>query len=250
MEEVINFNTEKAFLEKVHKFNEQWWAERFDVDTSQFQALKLRLLPFEEKLAEMRKKDSPDFNIFRILNVHHYEEVVHTPVLGHLLDPKGDHAQGSLFLDSFFDKVVGMSNFRYLDTQHFEIYEEMSTPYGRLDIVMHYNIGIQDYKLIIENKIYAADQKKQLDRYYRYLSAHLKLPAECMKILYLKPHAAQPSHESINKELYDSLRSQGLLLEVGYKEHIMPWLEGIIGSIESDTVKSFINQYYQIIRSL
>lgn len=111
-------------------------------------------------------------------------------------------------------------------------------------------MAFRNYKLIIENKIYAADQKKQLDRYNQYLSAHLKLPAECMKILYLKPYAAPSSHESIDKDLYDSLRSQGLLLEVGYREHIKPWLEGIIDSIESGTVKSFINQYYQIIRFL
>ena len=44
------------------------------------------------------------FNIFQILRVGHLEVTTHSPILAELLNPKGNHGQGAVFLGRFLEQ--------------------------------------------------------------------------------------------------------------------------------------------------
>ncbi|MGR3485538.1 MAG: PD-(D/E)XK nuclease family protein [Paracoccaceae bacterium] len=80
-----------------------------------------------------------------------------------LLDPRGAHGQGDAFLRAFVDECgfVGLDG---LDRAR--VTREVRTPQGNLDILVHVPGGLD---LVIENKPYAAEGHRQLDRYARWL---------------------------------------------------------------------------------
>jgi hypothetical protein len=50
------------------------------------------------------------FNVFNILGIGHYEVKTHSPMLGELLNPKGRHGQGAMFLRLFLGQF-GITDF-------------------------------------------------------------------------------------------------------------------------------------------
>jgi hypothetical protein len=112
------------------------------------------------------------FNIFRVLGVGHLEVKTHSPLLADLLNPKGRHGQGAVFLDIFLAQL-GISDFNsnkaYTYTERY-IGKVTTTSGGQIDIVVEDG----ESRILIENKIYAGDQPDQLIRYRNYdHKAHL-----------------------------------------------------------------------------
>jgi hypothetical protein len=62
---------------------------------------------YEAALTEARGER---FNIFSILQVDHYEVRTHSPFLAELLNPRGSHGQGAVFLKHFLD-ILAITNF-------------------------------------------------------------------------------------------------------------------------------------------
>lgn len=109
------------------------------------------------------------FNIFNTIGLWSEEVRLHSALIGELLNPNGSHGASSLFLKAFLE-VMGIEE-GYLDYESCspKILERVigsvtEKEGGRIDII------IEDGKhaVIIENKIYAPDQKNQLLRYYNY----------------------------------------------------------------------------------
>lgn len=104
------------------------------------------------------------YNIFKILGIGHYEVRTHSPILGDLLNPKGTHCQGDAFLRLFVTRM-GVATFdtasAKLALEHY-IGAVTERSGGRIDIVISDKSG---NAIFIENKIYAADQVNQLERY-------------------------------------------------------------------------------------
>jgi len=96
--------------------------------------------------------------------------------------------------------------------------------------------------IIIENKIYAGDQEKQLQRYYDYALSKLNSDNNLF-LLYLTPTGKTASDYSMKLEKQDELRSKGILKEISYKNDIIPWLETTIKNTTSEKVKQSIIQY-------
>lgn len=109
------------------------------------------------------------FNIFHILRVGHLEVTTHSPFLAELLNPKGKHGQGATFLRLFLTKF-GIKDFdannATVKLEHF-IGRVTETSGGRVDIFITDGKGSM---ILIENKIYAADQENQIKRYRGYNS--------------------------------------------------------------------------------
>ena len=99
------------------------------------------------------------FNLFNILHVGHYEVPTHSPMLAELLNPKGTHGQGFVFLKHFLVEL----NVHDFDAESARVETEVSIPQGRLDIVI---TDGNRRSIFIENKIYAVLQDKQLERYH------------------------------------------------------------------------------------
>ena len=96
-----------------------------------------------------------DFNVFTCLLEKHDEVKLHSRFIHSLLDINGAHGQGDLFLRLFLQKCglddVGMN------TNNCRVYKE----YNNIDLYM--TDGSRH--IIIENKIYAGPQDRQIERY-------------------------------------------------------------------------------------
>lgn len=109
------------------------------------------------------------FNVFRLCGIDHYE-VWHSKILAEFLNPRGSHGQGSLFLQAFFE-MLGLD----WNPENARVSTEVSSKIGdeavgRLDIF----IEGSDYGIVIENKLFAAEQYEQLERYSKWLCSKYK----------------------------------------------------------------------------
>lgn len=166
------------------------------------------------------------FNIFTTMRIQSDEVKLHSALLAELLNPNGTHQMGSLFLNKFLDEFTNLSlDLSSVKVEIEKYVREISADKekgGRLDIL------ITDKKetIIIENKIYATDQEKQLVRYYNYnKNAH---------IIYLTLDGHSPSAYSCGelnmREHYHCL---------SYEKDIIRWLEDCL----SETIKKPLFHY-------
>src|SRR5690606_29538686 len=137
-----------------------------------------------------------------------------------LLNPKGSHGQKDIFLKLFLN-VFNITGFN-IDTEVKAqvILEEFAGKVnledgtgGRMDIVIKTSNKI----VVIENKVYAPDQNKQLIRYSnKYPNAHL---------IYLTLDGSPPERYSIKcKETNKELKQDLDYYTASYAEDIINWL--------------------------
>lgn len=167
---------------------------------------------------EISRLTGADFNIFRIINVTS-DEVKHSAFLAELLNPKGSHGQGTVFLNLFVQKL-GVIDFS-IETAEVEIEKYIGpvteTTGGRIDIFIDDKMG---HLIVIENKIYADDQQNQLIRYFNYKGAIKK------NLIYLNLTGEDPKPKSkIHKKLNIELKCDEDYIVKSYKTDILKWLE-------------------------
>ena len=246
----ISLNTIKTLFTEYRTLESRFWQSRFEVEQQQFSQFQQRFLPFDRRLQALRQEETPFFNIFDILNIRHYETKVHTPFLCHLLDPDASHEQGALFLDSFFRNVLNLP-FTHDTLSHYKVREELLTDsLGRLDIFMGFIHDDRPKAIVIENKIYAADQEQQLTRYHHYLTDVLSLAPEDYWLFYLTPKGTSPTTNAISAALADQLRQSGCLSTISYHQHITNWLNDCYPRVSSPRVRHTLYQYLITIASL
>ncbi len=118
------------------------------------------------------------FNIFNELSIT-TDEVKHSSILKSLINPNGFHGCGDLFYYSFLKEIkidTQKEEFDWLnDTKNIKIHAEYFIGnrnhknntsvkyYGRIDLLIENSE--KKKAIVIENKIYAKDQDKQLKRY-------------------------------------------------------------------------------------
>lgn len=150
------------------------------------------------------------FNLFRVIGATSDEVKVHSAFIAELLNPKGSHGQGDIFLKLFLREVKIVD----FDLEGASVVIEKyigvktDTSGGRLDICIMNRNGD---KLIIENKIYAGDQENQLIRYSGYN------PRELL-YLTLDGHCPDSSSCGQMKEGVDYTC-------LSYRDDILNWLE-------------------------
>lgn len=239
----------KKFLDDFNALDQRIRLSHVEDEKRLFLDFQNRFLPFDKKMQELRKSETPFYNIFDVLNVRHRETKLHTPFLVNLLDPKASHEQGSLFLDLFLSSVLKLET-SYYEMESFEIWQEYLSPYGQIDILFTFRIENQLKGIVIENKIYAGDQDQQLTRYYTYLTEELKLVDRDILLVYLTTSGRVPSKESMTVELQHSLRELGSLKEIGYYQDIIPWLSNCLPHIKSIQLQQIIIQYIKTLKTL
>ena len=183
---------------------------------------------FREKLAR-----GESFNIFSICGVNHYE-VTHSAIIAEFLDPQGSHGQGLAFFKAFVESL-NLQDFDF-SLNGVEVATEMVTPNGRIDIVISNN---NKQAVIIENKIYASDQWKQLKRYDDFAKTKY---TNGYKILYLTLNGNDPNDDESRKVEY---------ITISYKHHIIDWLLRCKHwAIDKPLIRETLNQYIQHIKNL
>lgn len=207
------------------------------------------LLERENGARQLLRAEAPGFNVFRIIKLDHYETKLHTPLLGHLLDPRASHGQGRLFLDAFFG-ALGHDEQALADISRVVVREEVSTANGRIDLLINYRLAGLARAVVIENKIYAADQPDQLERYVDYLRRIRKLAINQMHVVYLTPQGAKPDSYSVSPRTARALRKHNRLQAWSYRKHIRDLLEEALPRVGAAHVRYQLQQYIQLIKQL
>lgn len=196
-----------------------------------------------KKYEEIAKITGENFNVFKILRLTTNEVRTHSAFIAELLDPKGSHDQGDVFLRLFVEKLklaeidytsVKVEVEKYIGTIS-ENYDEG----GRIDIIVTDGCG---RAIIIENKIYAEDQKNQILRYHKYGEEKHKT---IFNILYLTLYGSDPSSESLNNRTDIDFKC------ISYKSDIILWLESCKEkAVNHPTLREAITQYIDLTKYL
>lgn len=202
----------------------------------------------EIKVSRNKRRESGDmFNIFEILKAEHYEVSTHSAILAELLNPKGSHGCTDLFLKSFLEVLDQKEFFQNLCDVTIEVENSIGAldnnkEYGgRIDLIIHEK---HNSAIIIENKIYADDQDKQLYRYCRYAQSTYKKSI----VLYLTLDGKTPSEKTTKG---DDTKIKVDPQSISYQYHIKRWIENSIEKVYSKTnLQNSLKQYLQVINKL
>lgn len=240
----------KTFFTQYRQFVSDHVKDDVAAQLTSFQKLFSGYRSLKPKLAEINRAEAEYFNIFKVMKLGHLEVRAHTPVLAHLLDPRGTHAQLHLYYNLFVEMVLQEDIFRNYDPAKIEVRTELGTEHGQIDIIIiHHAIG-NPYAIVIENKIYAGDQKDQLVRYKKYLDSLTHIPAAAKRMLYLKPMQADPSEYSVDAVTLAEWTSSGFIKNISYKEEILPWLKAGLNEVKANKVKVLVEQYIQLLQTI
>ena len=139
-----------------------------------------------------RSISPPGLNIFEGFNLGE-NELKHCSVLSWFLNPRSNHCQGQLFLDSLLKKYGFTDIMKYTDGGYFTVStEDNYSEQGRVDIT----ISNDNFWFIIEAKISASEQNNQITRYNNILSQKSQIfgiPKSRCKLFYLTRDGEQPT---------------------------------------------------------
>jgi len=245
-------NEIKSFIVRYKDFSKILERQKIIYYKAKFSGLFNGYSSLRNLIIKINTKEAFDYNIFEILNIKTAEVKTHTPFLRNLLDVNGTHGQSNLFINSFIKSFIPIKKrdcFLLNDFKDYYIEEEKVFLNGRIDLIIQSLDPEKRFAIIIENKIYARDQYRQLTRYNNFLKT--KKLDNCQKIIfYLTPNGINPSSESISNELLTELKDNNILYNISYKKDIVNWLNGIIEHIQSNKIKYQIEQYLKIISNL
>lgn len=215
------------------------------MDISNILGLLNQVATINKKNTEILDATGGRFNIFRICGVNHYENT-HSSILAEFLNPQGSHSLKNQFLDAFLETIGKSFTLKDFDTTNATVHTEHVTDNGRIDIL------IKDHKknaIIIENKIYACDQPKQLIRYNVYAEGEFKDKNKDKEennkkyqIYYLTLFGSEASEQSAGDVIYHT---------ISYAETIIQWLDKCIAlAVRLPLVRETLIQYSNHIKQL
>lgn len=190
-------------------------------------------------------ESATSFNIFKVLRLESDEVGLHSRFIGELLNPNGMHEQGFLFLKLFVHTLNTKTHpLEYNDEElasaiviieeHVGNVAEDYTRGGRIDIVVRFQT---QSPIVIENKIYAGDQPKQLWRYKQ------EYP-DC-NLIYLTLHGYQPSTDSLYKIPITDVHC------IAYEHQIVKWLNQCAEkSRNKPSLFETLNQYIKLLKDM
>lgn len=211
---------------------------------------------FKKKLDEVQKlhdkevaEGKSDFNVFEALGVE-YKENYHSAFLAYLLDSEESHYQ-KIFIEKFLEKLKAEKSIKQkLPKLKSEDVEFVETEYAirenrRIDILMGFK---NDFYILIENKVYAKDQDKQIRDYIEDLLKGNKCEernkASGLLTIYLTPFENNPSERSFglksnarweikeNKIVDSSNNEKSLYFKMDY-QWIQDWLKECLEELKN-----------------
>jgi len=219
---------------------------------------------FKEKQNKQKQRGLNDYNLLTTVLSADDEVRLHSRVLHSLLDPHGNHYQGSLFLELFL-KVIGYENILNLENTIVKLEHK------------YIDLYITDGKkhIIIENKINAEDQESQIKRYIEKImnskepkDISILLPEDIM-VIYLSIDRKEPSKCSLgevnNSDEHFKLSTDSKRLDyqgldgklkdcsiefklVHYKNEILVWLRDCQYEVQNITnLDEAIRQYKEVV---
>lgn len=228
---------------------------KFTSFLSQFRLLK-------EKHDAIAAATGARFNIFSVLDRERREVTTHSRFLAEFLNPKGTHSQGVIFL-RLFVQMMGeffpayksdSAKFSWdlgdIELGAFSVFAEAGTDgLGRIDIL----IESGEKCIVIENKIYAGDQERQLGRYYEYARCKNFAP-EDIALIYLTREGDEPDEYTLSGRKSGELKyplAKEKVLCVSYAEHIVRWVDSCMKeSLRLPHIRETLFQYQMLLKQL
>jgi len=207
-----------------------------------FNNLSPEIKKYKQEREEFNKQCSGDFNIFSMLG-RGYNENVFSDIIADMLDPEGSHGQKMIFLEAFLDRIQNKNvKKREIKNRHIEFIRKIRREEGteenrRIDIYMEFHDG---FLLVIENKIDAGDQPKQVEHYISEIRSRKGGNRNDFYFIYLSPDGHNPDTNSIKKEEREQLEEEGLFTTMSYKEDINKWLDECIDKCASGRFSYFM----------
>lgn len=176
-------------------------------------------------------KTHQTYNVFNVIRKSSDEVNLHSKILADLLDPAGSHLLGNIFLKSFLE-IAGI---KYDPNAKAIVIRE----HNSIDIF----IKIDNHAIIVENKIHASDQDRQLARYYEYCESKDFKPID---VIYLSLDGHDPSKISLGEKL-----TTEQIITLSYKYDINEWLEKCIyQSATFPELRETLVQYREIVKNI
>lgn len=197
-----------------------------------------RIQDINKKYEQFAKLSGENFNVFSVLGLGS-AEVMHSQFIAELLNPNGSHGQGFIYLKLFLSQIGLIDIFSELQItkivteKHTGEIDKDYNEGGRIDIYIEH----PDRNIIIENKIFAADQLNQLYRYHQFDKK------AC--ILYLSLEGSRPSNESLGSLDINNVKC------LSYQTDIVNWLNTCIEKSTSlPIIRETLIQYRNLIKKL
>ncbi|BDS09844.1 PDDEXK-like family protein [Aureispira anguillae] len=209
----------------------------------------LQKLEIVQERYETKRAGEEQFNIFTALHKEHDERRLHSRFIAVLLNPFASHGLGDLFLNAFL-KLVSLDPLNY---QKAIVYPEEIAKQENNNIDILIIDRSSKHAIIIENKIYAGDQKDQLKRYFEHVRKNERIPESQIKTFYLSLDGHPPSQYSLGK---NSLGKDNTLEDLNgeclsYQEHILDWLACILPVVVAQPfLRESIIQYQKLIQKM
>ena len=203
------------------------------------------LLNFVRLLHKAHEGDRPKpFNLFSVLRTSHDEVNLHSRFLAALLDHRDHGTQKRENLKDFVEAVLGIAG--QFDWTQSSVHRERDN----IDILITIeNQSAHQLAIVIENKIYARDQDRQLDRYVETVSG---MGFEEIHPVYLTLHGDDPSSVSLGSMETSDPESHRRLQPLGYNSGVFQdWLKGCQKrAFDEPELRGSIVQYLRLVREL
>lgn len=188
-----------------------------------------------EGLRQEAITEAPAFNVFRVLHLERKETTLHTPMLGHLLDPTASHGQGLVFLRALLNGLRERPAVDLPDPDEgrWTVRTEFDLGiHGRLDLLIEN--PPKKCVIVIENKVDGHDHKHQLRNYLHWMNEHR--PDWSQTLIYLTPDGRCP-------------KSECACLCLSYGEDVLEFLKKALREVTAPPVKETVEQYCDLITS-
>lgn len=196
---------------------------------------------------QLQNQQEIRFNIFSALHDDNDERYLHSRFIAYLLSSEANHGMGNQFLKYFVESILNIESF---DFENCSVKRE----YKEIDILI-YN---QKQAIIIENKIFAVDQPRQLERYYGTIfnegidnkRGEIIKPDQ-IHIVYLALTKRYPTKFTLGR-VEEILRKDEKIIPIDYLEDIQRWMSDCVSFTESknDIFSKIINQYKELTTTL
>lgn len=203
---------------------------------------------FLEQAKKHKRRGNNDFNPYLEMWSVSNEVKLHSSLIYGFLNPLGNHYQGDVFLETFLE-CVGLKEW-FGNTSNARVYRE----YENID--MYITNGKKH--IIIENKIWAGDQDRQIERYIETIAKEQSQESsdmdssddveysesettqvkayENIAVLYLTLDSKNPTPQSLNKwqiqvDYLVNGQNQVRFKAITYKNEILAWIENSIAKV-------------------
>ena len=216
----------------------------------EFEKFKLELEAIKKTQKKEISEGATDYNLLTSVLSPHDEVRLHSGILHSLFNPDGKHYRGILFLELFLKSIKKDGFFK--DLSEVTVTKE--------DNYMDIYLTDGEKHIIIENKINAGYQEKQIERYIDYVkkNKHI-LPPEDILVIYLSVNRKIPTSHSLGSlQLNENLNflmsgdnKVAAYKAVHYEKEILEWLDACIKSTERNiNLYISLQQYESVVQEI